>query len=118
MWRGIGSRHAVALTPKVQHVIEQYAKMDRSEIVLVHNNPANDVKGLITLLCGWKPLPSSQDRELALQANVRAFMQMLRGIGGASIRCYLVDEGRLSEFYLPSLEQIIQVMDSLIGKWD
>ena len=110
LWRGVGSRSSVELTPRVREVIARQASVDRGEVLVVHNHPAHDVKSFLRLLFGWKPLPSSQDREVALHYNVEATLRSLQDARGGTLRWYLVDEDRLSGFYLPSLERILSAL--------
>ncbi len=109
VWRGVGGRDSVALSPQVQGMIERQILVENGEVIIVHNHPPFDVKSLYSFLFGWKPLPSSADREVALGHNLRAFFSALQNGRGGRLRWYLVDESKLAEFYLPSLERIMDL---------
>ena len=111
IWRGVGSRDHVDFTPAAQSIIDKYiSTVRRGEVIVVHNHPPNDIKGLITLLAGWKPIPSTLDRKTALHYTLDALLNQLAGRSDTILRWYLVDAERLSEFFMPSLSQIVGVL--------
>ena len=61
--RGVGGRSQVSLTPTITAIIDRYLATPQGQVLIVHNHPPNDVKGLLSLILGWWPLPSDQDRE-------------------------------------------------------
>ncbi len=115
LWRGIGDRDEVGMTPLLRDTIsKQAAALDRSEVIFVHNHPAHDVKSLIRFLFGWTPLASSSDRDTALRMNTMAALKSMVGLSN-HYRFYLVDEGRLARFWLPPLEWFLVALQKLGG---
>ena len=110
VWKGIGDQHSVSFTPLITDLIGKQMGVDHGDIIVVHNHPRYDVKTLLSLFVGWRPLPSSQDREVAFRANLSAFANYLNRGQGAVFRWYLVDEGELLEFFLPSIERILNAI--------
>jgi hypothetical protein len=113
LWRGIGGRDEVSITPLLRDTVQkQSGAMDRSEIIFVHNHPEHDVKSLIRFLFGWTPLASSPDRDTALRMNLTASLRSMLGHAN-HFRFYLVDEGKLARFWLPSVETFMALLGNL-----
>jgi hypothetical protein len=111
MWRGRGTRGQVGLAPEARDLIDkQVGVVPNAEMIFVHNHPRHDLKSLLAFLVGWKPLPSSRDRDTALAFNVRAALSTVSGVPSA-FRFYIVDEGELSEFFLPSVETFVGLFE-------
>lgn len=113
LWRGIGGRDQVGMTPLLRDTVAKHAgKVERSEILFVHNHPEHDVKSLVRFLLGWTPLASSPDRNLAAGMNLNAAMRSIFG-PASHHRFYLVDEGMLGRFWLPSVETFMAILRNL-----
>lgn len=105
-WRGIGDRSSVNFSPLARDIIERHVTtVDGGCVAVVHNHPPHDLKSLLSLLMEWTPLPSSSDRETALSHDMRALARWFNTGHDGSYRWYLVDEGRMIEFFLPSVER-------------
>lgn len=114
-WLNRGDRSGVGFTRLALSTIQGVVMNDRSEIVIVHNHPPNDLKALLASWFGWRPLPSSADRETALAHNVPTWVWLLSDGFGPRLKWYLVDEGEIAEFYLPSVERCLELARAFAG---
>ena len=112
-WIGHGGRSQVGLSPLALQTIDRQLRVDGAEILVVHNHPEHDLKTLLRLLVGWRPLPSGQDRDTAFAHNMRTWRVLAESGSWACFKWYLVDEGEIAEFYLPSIEKIVHVLRQL-----
>jgi hypothetical protein len=110
LWRGLGDRRSVAFTPRLTELIYRQLDLRDGEVLLVHNHPGHAVKSILNFIGLWRPIPSSQDRNIALTLNFEALQRQLSNRSIARLRWFLVDEGRLAEFRLPSVEWLANVM--------
>ena len=117
LWRGVGGRGSVSFTPLALQAIQNQAKVERGDILVVHNHPPHLLKSFLSgLFGGWKPMPSSGDRNTAFAHDLRALGALMKGQGNAGFRWYLVDEGRLAQFFMPSTERLVALLGLTIKK--
>lgn len=114
LWRSSGSGSGVALSERVLDVIGKHLKVDGGEVVVVHNHVGNDFKTWWKAVFGWRPLPSSGDRDVAMSHNISALRQLLVYGRTTRLKWYLVDEGEMAEFYLPSVEKTLAAFESMV----
>jgi hypothetical protein len=114
--RVAGSVDRVALTPKLRFLLDEYLDREGGEVVLVHNHPRNPLKSFINELVGWRPIPSAQDRDLALSFLQDRLEHCLMAHRPSSWKWYLVDEGQIAEFVLPTLDVIAALMRKVQGR--
>jgi hypothetical protein len=107
LYRAIGTRSAVALTPKLVGLLEEYLAREGAEVVLMHNHPSNAIKSAIRKTIGWRPIPSAQDRELAVSLVRSRIGRLLTAERPSSLKWFLLDEGELAEFPLPTLDRLL-----------
>jgi hypothetical protein len=110
VWRGVGDARSVRLTPRAEGIIRERLAMDRGQVILVHNHPPNLIKTIMAKTLGWRPIASETDRETALLRNLSTFLRDPTTGFGTALRWYLVDEGEMSEFYLPSLRRTLAAL--------
>jgi hypothetical protein len=102
--RAVGTPTSVTLTPKLVGLLDEYLARDGAEIVLVHNHPSNPIKTAIRNTIGWRPIASAQDRDLALAFFRSRVGHFLTATRPSSFKWFLLDEGELAEFTLPTLD--------------
>jgi hypothetical protein len=105
--RAVGTQSSVALTPKLIGLLDEYLAREGGEVVLLHNHPGNLLKSLIRHTIGWRPLASAQDRNLALSFFHSRIGHFLTATRPSSFKWYLLDEGELAEFMLPTLDTLL-----------
>lgn len=100
LWRGIGDRSTSTFTPLARSIVRRQV-MDVSGgcAVVIHNHPPHDLRTLFSLFLDWTPLPSSTDRETALASDMAAWRRWFETGHDGSFKWYLVEEGRMREFY-------------------
>ena len=113
--RVVGSADRVALTPKLRFLLDEYLDLEGGEVVLVHNHPRHPVKSFINEHIGWRPIPSAQDRELALSFLQTRLEHCLTVGRPSSWKWYLVDESQIAEFVLPTLDALAALMQKIQG---
>ena len=110
--RTVGNIDSVPLTPRLLDLIEPELQRDSAEIGLVHNHPPNLVKSFIRQAVGWRPLASAADRKLATALSCSRIGHFFRSPRPSSLKWYLVDEGELSEFFLPSFDDLLRLVNA------
>jgi hypothetical protein len=114
LWRGVGSGRSVAPSPQARHAMDQHVSVVKDgEVLLVHNHPPHLIKDLFKEWFGWRPLPSSDDRDYAARKNLEAFQRFLLTQNRSRFRWFLVDDGQLAEYFLPSIEQWAALLRSM-----
>lgn len=113
-WRVVGERSSVGFSPALRREIKEHLKSEDRVVLVIHNHPNNPIKtALKSIFGGWVPIPSSTDRELAWAANMEVLRRICSGREGARFEWYLVDEGRISRFYMPSVERTVRFLSEL-----
>jgi hypothetical protein len=105
--RTVGTQGSVALTLGLLQLLDEYLAREGAEVVLVHNHPSHLLKTVMRHTIGWRPIASSQDRNLAVsfwQSRVGHFLTASRP---SSFKWFLLDEGELAEFPLPTLDTLL-----------
>lgn len=87
-----------------------------TEVVLVHNHPDNIFRELKNWLLGPKNLPSGQDRSLRLGWHTRAAFIRAQVPHPASLRFYLIENGKVCEFGGFSLFDLLRELSRLVKK--
>jgi len=105
--RSVGVRDRVSLTPSLLTLLDAELRRDGAEIVLVHNHPPNALKSAIGNVLGWRPIASAQDRNLATAFLESRVGHLLSSERPSSLKWYLVDEGEVGEFVLPTLDVLL-----------
>jgi hypothetical protein len=112
IWRGVGDRGSVRFTPHLIELINDQLNLTNGEVLLVHNHPDHALKSVLNHFELWRPIPSSQDRNTAMIHNIDVLQRQLSRRSIAKVRWFLVDEGELAEFRLPSIECMASVLRS------
>ena len=103
VYRAIGERGSVVVTERLIGLLGTQLAKDRAEVVLIHNHPVHPARAALRELVGdWKPLPSTSDRNVAMALLTSRIGHVLTSAWPSSFKFYLLDEGRLAEFFLPS----------------
>lgn len=103
IYRAVGERTRVSVTKRLIGLLETQLTKDRAEVILVHNHPVHLVWAAVRELVGdWKPLPSGSDRDIAMALLSSRIGHLLTSAGPSSFKFYLLDEGHMAEFVLPS----------------
>lgn len=111
VWRCVGDRNSVQFSPSLQRLIEQAPHIDRADILLVHNHPPHWLKNLIGAVVPWRPTASEMDRNTALTHEVQSILAGIRrGYGTSSFRWYLVEDGEIREFNIPSIGIVLEFL--------
>ncbi len=92
-----------------KHIVE----IDNAEVLVCHNHPRNFVSDLLSQLVDWSPLPSNKDRETMYQFKYRAILNWLASGSFHNIRFFLVENGRLREIQLPSVDRVVNALRGL-----
>lgn len=117
LWRGVGTRSASSFTPLARQIIDQQVcRIHGGCAIIVHNHPPYDVRTFLRLIFGWTPLPSSQDREIALAGDMAMLRRWFATGHEGTLRWYLVEEDRMREFFLPSIERFQRVLEYICGR--
>jgi hypothetical protein len=111
--RTIGDRSHVAVTAKLRTLLNVELQREGAEIILIHNHPPNPLKMAIRRAIGWRPLPSDADRALAFNLFERRAQHFMTAQRPSSLKWFLVDEGRIGEFFLPPSDLVGRLLDSL-----
>lgn len=114
LWRRAGDRAGVTLSERAIDVMEKHLAVANGEVLVIHNHPGADFKTWWRTLFGWRPLPSSADRDTALSYNLAAIRRLIAFGHTTRFRWYLVDEGQIAEFFLPSVEKSIAVLERVV----
>lgn len=94
--------------------MDNYIKShDKFEILICHNHPDHPLKTLISELFGWSPLPSSTDRETMFQLRYGNAIQWFSGLAKLNLRFFLVDDGGLREFNIPSIPRVVDCINHI-----
>jgi hypothetical protein len=75
-----------------------------AEILLIHNHTSHLVKSINGGQVDWRPMRSAADRALALRVLQPRIQHLLTVHRPSSFKWYLVDEGRVGQFLLPSFD--------------
>jgi hypothetical protein len=111
-----GNEHAVNFSERSLHYLKEHVdKVQDAEVLIVHNHPRNFVSDLLSRLMDWGPLPSEIDRETMYQFKYESVLRWLASGGFQSIKFYLVQDGRLREFQMPSSVRIASLLNMLRG---
>lgn len=110
VWRGVGDAQSVRFTPRLIQLINDQAMLPDGEVLLVHNHPQHALKSVLDYFGLWRPIPSSQDRNVALAYTIGSLQRQTLGGPIARVRWFLVDQGELAEFRLPSIEWIASMV--------
>ncbi len=105
VWRGVGSRGSVALSPKVRAIIDRNLAIENSEVVFIDNHRARSIRSLVSTFIDWNALTSSRSREVTNHDTRHAWLQILLG-SASSMRWYHVDGGQMTESYFPGMGQV------------
>jgi hypothetical protein len=105
--RSVGTRDSVALTPALIALLDDYLARVGGEVVLLHNHPGNLVKRFIRQTIGWRPIASVPDRDLALKFFRSRVGHFLTARRPSSFKWYLLDEGEVAQFVLPTLDTLL-----------
>lgn len=105
--RTVGTRASVTPTPFVRALVDAELEREGAEVILVHNHPSNVVKSALQLVVDWRPVPSDADRNLARALLGQRLEHVLTAARPSSLKWYLVDEGRLGEFFLPAADELL-----------
>lgn len=65
------------------------------------------MKSAIGSVLGWRPSASAQDRNLATSFLQSRVGHLLHSERPSSLKWYLVDEGEVGEFVLPTLDVLL-----------
>lgn len=107
MWVGHGTKGQVSLTELARQLVDQQVERVRNgEVIIIHNHLSNPIKWILSQMIGWTPLPSAIDRRTAFSAHLSTLKNFANRGHRGYFRFYLVDEGKLREFFLPPLESI------------
>jgi hypothetical protein len=111
VYRAVGEKARVAITPRLVSLLETQLTKDRAEVVLVHNHPGHPVRSFIrNMLEDSKPLPSGSDRDIATSLLQSRVGHLLASAWPSSFKFYLLDEGRMAEFLLPSPDGLLDAL--------
>jgi hypothetical protein len=81
-------------------------------VVLVHNHPPNVFKTVLTWAAdGWTPIASTDDRRIAQHFLQSRIGHLLTSSRPSSLKWYLVDQGRLSPFFLPAPDDLARWLE-------
>ena len=110
MWVGHGTRDQVSLTQLARQLVsQQVERVTNGEAIIVHNHPTNPVKWTLNQVIGWTPLPSGIDRQTAFRAHLTTLKNFINSGQQGHFRFFLVDEGKLREFFIPPPESIVSL---------
>jgi hypothetical protein len=108
VYRAVGERTRVTVTEKLIALLETQLTKDRAEVILIHNHPVHPVHAVVRELVGdWKPLPSTSDRDIAMTLLASRVGHLLTSAWPSSFKFYLLDQGHMAEFLLPSPDPIL-----------
>lgn len=106
--RTVGQHGSVTPTSYLLGLVDHELEREGAEILLVHNHPDNLVRSALTAVVGsWKPLASDADRQLAQTFLLRRKDHLLTAGRPSSLKWYVVENGRLGEFFLPSADTLL-----------
>jgi hypothetical protein len=112
LWRCVGTRSESSFTPLSRQIIDQQVcRIHGGCAIIVHNHAPYDVRAFLKLFFGWTPLPSSKDREIALAGDMAMLRRWVATGHEGTLRWYLVEEDRMREFFLPSVERFQRVLE-------
>jgi len=115
MWVGHGNRGQVGLTPLGMRLIKQQTqKVKNGEVILIHNHLTDPFKWIVGQFIGWTPLPSEADRQTAFKLYIENLKTLSNKSYPGFYRFYLVEEGRLREFFLPPVNTLLEVFRAVI----
>jgi len=105
--RTVGTESSVAVTTKLLRLLDEYLAREGAEVALVHNHPSNLLKTVVRHTIGWRPIASRQDRNLALSFWRSRVGHFLTATRPSSFKWFLLDEGELAEFPLPTMDTLL-----------
>jgi hypothetical protein len=94
------------LLAELRHV----AVTPKAEAILVHNHPPFWMRHLAAEFGLWLPTASDADRDVSFAYEVKALAASITNGAGGRLRWYVVDEGAIREFRLPSWSRITNLL--------
>lgn len=108
--RIVGVERRVELPEPLLAELNRVAAAPKAEAILIHNHPPFWMRHLAAELGLWRPTASGADRELSFGYEVKALTAWIANGAGGRLRWYVVDEGEIREFRLPSLTRIANLL--------
>ncbi len=93
-----------------QRMISQFSN---TEILIFHNHPRNIVTDLLSQILDWDPLPSNTDRNTMSSFKYETIVHWLAAGHAFNVRFFLIENKRLREICLPSLEATLNIFKEI-----
>jgi hypothetical protein len=108
VYRAVGDPSRVAVTRRLIALLETQLTRERAEVLLIHNHPRHWLKTVVRdLLDDRKPMPATSDRNVAIALLSSRIGHLLSSAGPSSFKFFLLDEGSMAEFLLPSPDGLL-----------
>jgi hypothetical protein len=105
-----GIAHAVGTATQVaipvylaRRIDEWITRAHRTEVLIFHNHPRNDLNALLDNL----PLASHPDRSALLHYHLNPLLAVKGALGGSRVRFYVGENGFVRQFHTPNIDALI-----------